>query len=63
NLVANITGEAWVQFLDHTSGTDEFRMGAGQALIQGCYEPAPRFEIEDLHQLARHWIKHHGEAK
>jgi hypothetical protein len=60
--VASITGEAWVQFLDRTSGTNEFSMGAGQALIQGSYAPATDVEVDQLHKLARYWIKQHGEA-
>lgn len=57
--VASLTGEAWVRFLDRTAGTQEFTMGAGQALIQGSYEKDPEIAVEALHKAARYWIKQH----
>jgi len=36
--VAALSGEDWVDFLDKTTGSREFSMGAGQALIQGHYQ-------------------------
>jgi hypothetical protein len=59
--VANLTGEAWVRFLDRTAGTEEFSMGAGQALIDGNYRPSTNVDVHKLHALAAHWIAHHGE--
>jgi hypothetical protein len=58
-MVAHLTGEAWVKFLDTSSGTQEFSMGEGQVLIQGNYEPNPSVNIDQLHQLGQHWIKKH----
>ena len=59
DLVANLTGEAWVAFLDKTSNSSEFTMGAGQALIDGNYVEAPSANIEELHKLGRQWIRKH----
>ncbi|HKI74149.1 MAG TPA: DUF4381 domain-containing protein [Pseudomonadales bacterium] len=59
--VANLTGEAWVDFLDRTARTDEFSMGAGQVLIQGNYQPRPEenVDVTRLHDIGRHWIRRH----
>lgn len=58
-MVAHLTGEAWVKFLDTSARTQEFSMGEGQVLIQGNYEPNPSINIDQLHQLGLHWIKKH----
>ena len=57
--VANLTGEAWVSFLDSTTGTQEFSMGEGQVLIQGNYELNPKVDVAKLHSLGLYWIKKH----
>ena len=57
--VANITGEAWVSFLDRSTGTQEFSMGVGQILIQGNYESNPSVDVAKLHKLGLYWIKKH----
>lgn len=57
--VANLTGEAWVQFLDRSANTEEFSMGAGQSLIDGGYVPDPDVDVDKLHDLAAMWIKKH----
>ena len=58
--VASLTGEAWVAFLDHTGSTQEFSMGAGQALVQASYERDPDIQVPALHELARSWIRRHN---
>lgn len=60
--VAQLTGEAWVDFLDRTANTDEFSMGAGQVLVQGNYQPLPDagIDVTRLHDIGRHWIRRHG---
>jgi len=58
-MVANLTGEAWVSFLDKSANTKEFSMGAGQVLIQGNYETNPDINVEQLHQIGLQWIKKH----
>ena len=57
--VANLTGEAWVSFLDRSTGTKEFSMGEGQILIQGNYELNPSVDVDKLHRLGLYWIKKH----
>ena len=57
--VANLTGEAWVSFLDRSTGTQEFSMGEGQILIQGNYELNPKVDVDKLHLLGLYWIKKH----
>lgn len=58
--VANLTGEAWVDFLDRSANTDEFSMGAGQVLIEGHYRAANEtVDVDELHRLGEMWIKHH----
>ena len=57
--VARLTGESWVAFLDRTSRSQEFTMGKGQTLIDANYLPEPEADISALHDLGRHWIKHH----
>lgn len=59
--VAPLTGEAWVRFLDRSADTNEFSMGAGQVLISASYEPDPKVDVHDLHELAAYWIKQHGD--
>jgi len=59
DLVANLTGEAWVAFLDESSNSSEFTMGGGQALIDGNYVEDPSINASELHELGRHWIRKH----
>lgn len=60
-LVASLTGEAWVAFLDKSSRGSEFTMGEGQSLINGNYIEKPSADVHKLHQLGREWIRNHGE--
>ena len=58
--VANLTGESWVSFLDTTLGSQEFRMGEGQILIDGHYVNADKsFDRQSLVDLARNWVRNH----
>ena len=59
--VAGLTGESWTLFLDRTGGTQEFTMGAGQALISGAYEKDSNADITSLHRITEHWIRRHGD--
>jgi len=62
--VASLTGESWVAFLDKTGASNDFTMGAGQALIDGIYRPPGEHcndvDVRQLHELGKQWIKHHG---
>jgi hypothetical protein len=58
--VASLTGEAWVQFLDRTTGSHNFSIGEAEVLIDGTYRPDISVDIENLHLAAKSWIqKHH----
>lgn len=59
-LVASLSGEGWVAFLDKSSNSLEFSMGSGQVLISGHYEHQPTADVQQLNELGRFWIqKHH----
>ena len=59
--VASLTGEAWVQFLDRTTGSHNFSIGEAEVLIDGTYRPDISVDIETLHRVAKSWIqKHHS---
>jgi hypothetical protein len=59
--VASLTGEAWVQFLDRTTGSHNFSIGEAEVLIDGTYRPDISVDIETLHRIAKSWIqKHHS---
>lgn len=64
--VAELSGDAWLGFLDGTLGTTEFSRGAGRVLPDLAYDPvaASAMSGEDtrnLFTLARRWIqKHHA---
>ena len=61
--VAGLTGAAWLDFLDETSGSKEFSTGAGQLLKEIPYLPAERLsgldegELRTLFGLTRRWIR------
>tara|TARA_B110000116_G_scaffold205585_1_gene180720 strand:+ start:526 stop:1074 length:549 start_codon:yes stop_codon:yes gene_type:complete len=57
--VASLTGEAWVQFLDRTSGSHDFSIGEAEALIDGTYRPDISVDVESLHLVAKSWIRKH----
>ena len=59
--VASLTGEAWVQFLDRTTGSHNFSIGEAEVLIDGTYRPDISVDVETLHLVAKSWIqKHHS---
>ena len=57
--VAALNGELWVDFLDKSCGSNEFRMGAGQALIDSIYTKELEADIDQLLNLGHFWIKKH----
>lgn len=63
--IANLTGEAWVNFLDRSARTEEFSLGAGQVLVYGNYQPidAADIDVNRLDELGRYWIKRHGKPR
>ncbi len=61
-LVASLTGESWVAFLDKTGATREFSMGPGQVLIQGNYLPQAEYSVDELHDIGLAWIRNHSDT-
>ena len=57
--VASLTGEAWVQFLDLSSGSHDFSMGEMEVLIDGSYKREVTLNAESLHAFALQWIQRH----
>lgn len=58
-LVASLSGEAWVAFLDQCLNSVEFSIGEGQVLIAGNYMLEPEADIHKLNALGRLWIRQH----
>lgn len=65
--VAQLTGEAWLGFLDGSLGTSDFTRGAGRLLPDLAYDPsaADRWsdrQRRDLLALCRRWVRKHRSA-
>lgn len=63
--VAELYGEAWLDFLDGTLATSDFSRGAGRPLADLAYNPAAadrlsEQERSELSGLARRWIRGHS---
>lgn len=58
--VASLTGEAWVRFLDQSTGSHDFSIGESEVLIDGNYRQDTDINVPALDLVARQWInKHH----
>lgn len=57
--VAGLTGEAWLVFLDKTSGMTVFTQGIGRILLAAPYQATANIPIQELLQLCREWIARH----
>jgi hypothetical protein len=63
-LVASLTGEQWLTFLDQTGRTDAFTKGSGRWIARLAYEPQliaslADTERRDLIAAVRDWIIRH----
>ena len=58
--VASLTGEAWVQFLDRSSGSHDFSIGEMELLIDGSYRSKISIDVRTMQLFAQQWIKKHG---
>jgi len=58
---STIKGEAWLAWLDEhcVLPHDSFTQGTGRALLVGPYQKTPDVDMNALHQLCTHWVKHH----
>ncbi|MBN4053290.1 DUF4381 domain-containing protein [Haliea sp. AH-315-K21] len=54
--IAKLSGNPWLEYLDHAYGGTEFKEGSGKVLAEGQYRPVFRGEIEALYTLAQSWI-------
>lgn len=54
---AGLTGDAWLEFLDHTGGNGAFRNGIGKDLLTAPYRPGGELDAAKLASLARRWLQ------
>ncbi|HET7802690.1 MAG TPA: DUF4381 domain-containing protein [Pseudolabrys sp.] len=60
DVIAPLTGQAWLAFLDSTCGGHEFSQGTGRALALSPYAPQTGAgNIAPLAGLVRRWIRTH----
>lgn len=50
-------GQAWLDFLDTTLGTDEFSRGVGRVILEGPYQRSTSCDADALLELSRRWLK------
>lgn len=60
-IIAPLTGTAWLAFLDRSYGGDEFSRGVGRWLVSGPYQQAEpgREDLNALRGLVDRWIRVH----
>ncbi len=58
--VAGLTGDAWLEFLDHgvvnTWAQSGFSTGAGAVLALGPYKPHVDIDVESLQNICLQWV-------
>lgn len=54
--IAKLTGNHWLEYLDHSCGGTEFKDGHGKVLAEGQYRPIFSGEVEALYTLSQNWI-------
>lgn len=57
--IANLTGPAWIAFLNSTGGQGQFSGPVGKTLVAAPYRCQPPPASPDLQAAARHWIRQH----
>lgn len=58
-LVAQLTGDDWLRFLDRTSESDAFSRGPARMLGNDRYAPAVTLDTETVASLAQRWLRAH----
>ncbi|MEH6471725.1 MAG: DUF4381 domain-containing protein [Halopseudomonas sp.] len=65
-LVAQLSGDDWTNFLYRSSQLEGFRQATGASLANGPYQPLlpnqGSVDTESLQQLARQWIRQHKQG-
>ena len=56
---AALNGQEWVDFLVEKSNKTQSAEALG-VLATGPYDPAPKFDPDQLSELSRYWIRQHG---
>ncbi len=56
-LVAGLTGERWLAFLDQQAGMDGFQHGTGRLLASAPYQPVAPADTEALLDLCASWLR------
>ena len=56
---SNITGKAWLSFLDEKGKTSEFSQGAGEVFLQQMYQPDCNVDEHQLINISRDWLRRH----
>lgn len=62
-VVAPLSGDSWLSFLDRSYGGEGFSQGPGHVLGRAVYQPqgVDAAEVRGLIDLVRQWIRtHHG---
>lgn len=57
--VAQLTGNAWLEFLDRTGKTSQFSQGPGQVLGTALYQPTLTADPVAVCTVAKKWITGH----
>ncbi|QJE98832.1 DUF4381 domain-containing protein [Luteolibacter luteus] len=57
--VADLTGPAWLRFLDRTGGMNLFVAGAGKPLENVAFDPAAKSDDKALRRAVKEWIVKH----
>lgn len=51
------SGDAWLEFLDHSLGDDRFSQGCGRIFGAAVYQPALAYDTEAVLELCEHWLQ------
>jgi hypothetical protein len=57
--VADLTGEAWLAFLDRTAGMNGFVAGPGQGIERLAFGAGDGADLPALKAIAREWLRRH----
>jgi hypothetical protein len=56
-VVAGLTGEDWLRYLDDALGGRHFSKGAGRVLLTAPYMPTAEIDAAALCELTRQWLR------